>query len=81
MQRDAGIAVAGDGLTSQFWGRPFRVIHGEKMAAAVFTTIADPQLASLAQTRAIGGIDLVSDNTDLLEDPRLRLRLRALYEP
>jgi hypothetical protein len=81
MQRAACIPIAGDGLTSGFWGRPFRVIHGEKMAAAVFATIADPQLASLAQTRAIGGIDLVSDNTDVLDDPRLRLRLRALYEP
>jgi len=80
LQRAAGLPIGGDGRTSGFWTRPFRVIHGEKIADAVFATIADPQLATLARTRAIGGIDLLSDNTDLLEDPRLRPQLRALYQ-
>jgi hypothetical protein len=80
MQRAVGIPIGGDGRTGAFWGRPFRVIHADKIAAAVFATIADAQLATLARTRAIGSIDLLSDNTDLLEDPRLRPQLRALYE-
>jgi hypothetical protein len=79
LQRAVGIPIGGDGLTSPFWGRPFRVIHGEKIAAAVFATITDPQLASLARTHMIGSIDLLSDNTDVLDDPRLRPHLRTLY--
>jgi hypothetical protein len=79
MQRTAGVPLGGDGRTSLFWGRPFRVINAEKIAAAVFATITDPQLAELARTRPIGSIDLVSDNTDALEDAELRARVRSLY--
>jgi hypothetical protein len=77
-QRELGLPVGVDSRTSQFWGRPFRVIWGDRIADTVFATIADPHLATLAKLRRIGNIDAVSDSTDVLENVDLRPRLRAL---
>jgi hypothetical protein len=63
-----------------FHGRPFPVIDGERVAAGFFSGIDDPALAELARSRRIGTIDLVSDNTDLLEAAHLATALRGLYE-
>ena len=65
---------------SPFWGRPFRVIHGECFAKSLRNAIRDETVKSMAGRRLIGNIDLVSDNTDLLEDTRRRRALLALYE-
>jgi len=64
---------------SQFWGRPFQVIWGEKIAKTIVECIKDPEVVSLTKRRLIGSIDLLSDNTDLLEGASLRLALKALY--
>jgi hypothetical protein len=80
LQREEGLPIGIDGQATQFWGRPFRVIQGERIADAVFECITDPRLSMLAKERRIGSIDLVSDNTDLLEDAELRTRVRALFE-
>jgi hypothetical protein len=63
-----------------FFGRPFRVmaLHGfsEKLTAQ----IRDPAVKSIAARPAIGGIDLFSDSTDLLENPCFRPRLKKLFD-
>ena len=79
LQAAAGLPLGGDGRVSQFWGRPFRVIHGERMAKAAFERIRDPRLTALAKERPIGNVDAVSDSTDVLEDAALRTLLRALF--
>ena len=62
-----------------FWGRPFRVIGGERFAAALRAQITDPAVARIAERGLIGGSDQFSDSTDLLSDPGWRVVLRGLY--
>jgi len=65
---------------SHFWGRPFRVIQGERFADAIVKAITDPRVKMLTQRRLIGSIDFFSDNTDLLENTTLRPILRQLFK-
>jgi hypothetical protein len=61
-----------------FWGRPFRVIHGDRFATALCARIADPAVRRLTTGSLIGSLDLFGDSTDL-GHPRWRRRLRELY--
>jgi hypothetical protein len=62
--------------TAPFWGRPFQVISGERFAQALVRGIRDPAVRRLAERALIGGIDQISDNTDVLENlPRDVARL------
>jgi hypothetical protein len=63
---------------SPFHGRPFRVIHGERIAAALRAAIGDERVR--AWPIGLGAIDQITDATDLLTNPPLRRRLRPLYE-
>ena len=62
-----------------FWGRPFRVIGGERFAAALRAQITDPAVARIAERGLIGTSDQFSDSTDLLSDPGWRRTLCKLY--
>lgn len=62
-----------------FWGRPFPVIHGERFAEAILARISDPELRRLAERTPVGGIDQISDNTDVLENMP-RTITRRLFE-
>lgn len=64
----------------QFFGRPFQVIALHGFADALLSQIQDPAVKQIAQRRAIGSIDLISDSTDLLEGTNWRAALRQLYE-
>jgi hypothetical protein len=64
---------------TSFFGRPFRVIGGEKFSRAICARITDPAVRRLLDLPLIGGIDQISDNTDLLSDPRWRVGLRTLW--
>jgi hypothetical protein len=66
--------------TTSFFGRPFRVIGGEKFSRALCDRITDPVVRRWIEWPLIGGVDLISDNTDLLSDPRWRLALRNLWQ-
>ncbi len=66
---------------SAFHSRPFRVLHAERFAQALCAAIGDPEVRRIAGRRPIGGIDQLSDSTDLRADPSWRPALRALYEP
>jgi hypothetical protein len=65
---------------SQFWGRPFKVIWGGKFCAAILKQINDPRITPLMKRSPIGGIDIFTDNCDMLEDPAFRPVIRKLYE-
>ena len=43
-------------------------------------TVAPGVLSAAMRESPIGGIDQISDNTDLLESPRFRPIVRGLYE-
>ncbi len=62
-----------------FWGRPFPVIGGERFAKAILARITDPEVQRLAERAPVGGIDQISDNTDILENTP-RAVTRRLFE-
>ncbi len=64
---------------SPFFGRPFKVIHGEYFAQALVAQITDPAVKRIASRRLIGSIDQFSDNTDLRSVTDWRSTLRLLY--
>lgn len=70
------IAPAVETRCSAFHNRPFRVIHGEQIAATVRARIEDPALRA---TRLYGSVNLFSPSTDLLEDTPALEKLSALY--
>ncbi len=76
---ELGITEVLPDKTTHFFGRPFRVIWGEKFSNAICARITDPSVRRLARFPLIGSIDQFSDNTDLLSDPRWRLALRNLW--
>jgi hypothetical protein len=82
VKRQNALGITGElpAATSPFWGRPFRVVGGEKIAGALAEQIADPHLKQLAAERPIGSVDLLSDNTDLLCNAALKPILAKLYE-
>ena len=65
--------------TRPFFGRPWQVIALHGFADALVDAIADPAVAAIARRTRMGGIDLISDNTDLRENTELRPKLAALY--
>ena len=80
MHSSLGITEPVVSTVSEFWGRPFKVIWGEKIAQAIIKHIEDPEIVTLTKRSLIGSIDIFSDNTDLLEDPSLRPILKTLYQ-
>ena len=64
---------------SLFWGRPFWVVWGDRVAAALVDRITDPAVRRLTARRLVGGVDQWSDNTDL-KAPEWRPVLRRVYD-
>jgi hypothetical protein len=62
-----------------FHGRPFRVIQGESLVTAFRDRVSDPAVLTLFARGVLGGIDQISDNTNLLSDPDRWRLLRGLY--
>ncbi len=62
-----------------FYTRPFRVIQGDRFAAALVEGITDPDVRRIAGRRLIGSIDQWSDSTDLRGVSAWRPTLRELY--
>jgi hypothetical protein len=78
-----GLAVTEwvDPRVRQFHDRPFRVIDGERLAAAIVARVEDPEVRRLTDRRLYGSVDQLSDSTDVACDARLRPALRSLYAP
>lgn len=62
-----------------FFTRPFRVIALNGFADGLLAQIRDDRVRRLATRPLIGGIDLLSDSTALVEGPEWRPVLRELY--
>jgi hypothetical protein len=78
MHNALGITEPMPETVSNFYDRPFRVIHGEACATAIAAHITDPEVKRIAALRLIGNIDQITDNTDVRG--RGNPRLRHLYE-
>ena len=81
MHNDLGITERLMTTSKNFFGRPFKVIElTGGFSKAIAARITDPEVKRIAAKRLIGGIDQISDNTDLLMDSGWRMTLRKLYE-
>lgn len=65
--------------TSNFFGRPFKVIHGERFVEALMAQITDPAVKAIPSL--IGSVDQFSDSTDMRENIQQRPIIRQLYQP
>ncbi|MBI1276706.1 MAG: DUF4037 domain-containing protein [Anaerolineaceae bacterium] len=77
MHNRLGITEPLPAKVSNFWGRPFKVIHGEQFADAIKAVIRDETVKQIPVD--IGSIDQFSDSTDLIEHTELRVRIKSLY--
>ncbi len=64
----------------RFFGRPFQIIGGAKFVNALLEKIKDPKITATLKRSPVGSIDILTDNSDLLEDPAFRAGLRKFYE-
>lgn len=78
MHNDLGLTAPLPTEVSSFHERPYQVIPAERFVDALKAGISDASLRSLPD---IGGIDQVTDNTDVLSNPRVFQALSALFEP
>ena len=65
--------------TRAFFGRPFQVIALHGFSRALLARIEDERVRRIAARPPIGGIDQLSDSTDLLSNASWRDTLRELY--
>ena len=65
--------------TRDFFGRPFQVVALHGFADALLAQIREVDVARIAARQPIGSVDLISDNTDLLEGTNWRSVLRQLW--
>jgi hypothetical protein len=72
-----GIVEPVDPSTRSYHGRPFRVLHAERFAAACRDGLSDPDLRSLP---LVGGVDQALDTTDVLSHASRARRYRALLD-
>ena len=72
-----GLGAALEPKCSSFHGRPYQVIHGERVAEQITSLIADPALKGL---NTFGSVNQFSPCCDLLEDKNALTRLTALYK-
>jgi hypothetical protein len=72
LHNDLGLTEPVDPSTRLFHDRPYRVLGADRFAAALMSTVADPDLRALPP---VGAIDQFVDSTDALVRPALRRRL------
>jgi hypothetical protein len=63
--------------TSDYYQRPYSVIHGERFAKALKQAIKDPKIKRIKTD--VGSVDQFTDSTNVVEDLALCKKLRAVY--
>ena len=64
--------------TSDYYRRPYSVIHGERFAKVIKQAIKDPKIKRIKTN--VGSIDQFTDSTNVVEDLALCKKLRAIYQ-
>jgi len=62
---------------TNYFERPYKVIHGDQFAAAIKKVIRSREVKSLRTD--IGSIDQFTDSTNVIEDRQLCERLQIAY--
>ncbi len=63
---------------SNFYNRPFLVLHSARFVDALLAEIKDPSVQSLPPR--LGSIDQIIDNTDVLENNQLCQKINDIYQ-
>jgi hypothetical protein len=77
MHNDLRITAVLPTEVTQFYSRPYLVLHADRFAEALRAIIADPAVRALPSN--LGSIDQFVDSTDVLSYPEWFSRLRPLY--
>jgi hypothetical protein len=75
---ELGITEHVDPASREFWGRPIRIIGGDRFHDALRDAVADPELKAI--DHPAGAIDSVADNVVVLTWASVWRRLRGLYD-
>jgi hypothetical protein len=63
--------------TTNYFGRPYLVIHADEIAMAIMQAIQDPEVRKIRTW--VGAIDQFTDSTDVIQDLQLGKKLQAVY--
>jgi hypothetical protein len=76
LQNESGLAEPVDPTRRPYHSRPFQVLHAERFAEALLSTVTDPELRALPPC---GSVDQWADSTDFLgQQQPLRAAVNAL---
>jgi len=64
---------------TEYYDRPYLVIHADAFASAIREAITDPEVKRLPNN--LGSIDQISDSHEVLQQPSVARQLRVIYEP
>ena len=64
--------------TTNYFGRPYLVIHADEIAIAIRQAIRNPEVRKIRTL--VGAIDQFTDSTDAISDPQLGRKLQAVYQ-
>ena len=64
--------------TTNYFGRPYLVIHADEVAIAIRQVIRDPEVRKIRTW--VGSIDQFTDSTDVISDLNLGRKLQAVYQ-
>jgi len=64
--------------TSDYYRRPYSVIHGERFAKAIKQAIKDPEVRRIKTD--VGSVDQFTDSTNVVEDLALCKKLLGVYQ-
>jgi len=78
MHNALGIGAPAATQASFFFGRPFRVIHADRIAAQILAGIEDEEVRRLPEF--LGSVNQWVSTVDVLNDVQLCQRLRGVYE-
>ena len=77
-QNSLGITKPLSVNTTNYFDRPYLVIHADEIAIAVKQAIRDPEVKKIKTW--VGAIDQFTDSTDVIADLRLGKKLQAVYQ-
>ncbi|HEY6247722.1 MAG TPA: DUF4037 domain-containing protein [Pyrinomonadaceae bacterium] len=64
--------------TTNYFGRPYLVIHADEIAIAIRQAIRNPEVRKIRTW--VGAIDQFTDSTDVISDTQLGRKLQAVYQ-
>ncbi len=75
------ITFVKEAQVKQVGKRPFRIIHSDKIARALFRYVESPYLSGLFHRGITGNIDLITDNIDVALSASLDGKILEMFEP